>query len=335
MENRAYALAAGLFTLLLGIGVAATALWFSGKTITTNNYVLVSRYAVTGLNLQAPVRYRGVAVGKVVSIDFDPHEPRSILVGITAKTGTPLTKGTYAQLGSQGVTGLSYVILDDDGSKPEPLTAEGDKPARIEVRPSFIDSVSASGQEMINNFNQVAKRVNMLLSEENQRQLASTLRNLDRASGKVAALAASLEPAAKALAPAVKAIEPAVKAIEPAVKAIEPAMKALPALAADAGAAFRRADTLFANLNQRVESFERAAKSAEHFSIQGVAVSEAMLDESLPRLNALLEDLQRSSRALERLLNEVSDQPQSIVFGRNPPPPGPGEPGFASQRGSR
>lgn len=321
MENRAYALAAGLFTLLLGIGVAATALWFSGKTTTTNNYVLVSRYAVTGLNLQAPVRYRGVAVGKVVSIDFDPHEPRSILVGITAKTGTPLTKGTYAQLGSQGVTGLSYVILDDDGSKPEPLTAEGDQPARIEVRPSFIDSVSALGQEMINNFNQVAKRVNTLLSEENQRQLASTLRNLDRASGKVAALAASLEPAAKALAPAVKAIEPAVKA--------------LPALAGDAGAAFRRADTLFANLNQRVESFERAAKSAEHLSIQGVAVSEAMLDESLPRLNALLEDLQRSSRALERLLNEVNDQPQSIVFGRNPPPPGPGEPGFASQRGSR
>lgn len=321
MENRAYALAAGLFTLLLGIGVAATALWFSGKTTTTNNYVLVSRHAVTGLNVQAPVRYRGVAVGKVVSIDFDPHEPRSILVGITAKTGTPLTKGTYAQFGSQGVTGLSYVILDDDGAKPEPLTAEGDKPARIEVRPSFIDSVSASGQEMINNFNQVAKRVNTLLSEENQRQLASTLRNLDRASGKVAALAASLEPAAKALAPAVKAIEPAVKA--------------LPALAGDAGAAFRRADTLFANLNQRVESFERAAKSAEHLSIQGVAVSEAMLDESLPRLNALLEDLQRSSRALERLLNEVNDQPQSIVFGRNPPPPGPGEPGFASQRGSR
>ena len=33
MENRAYALAAGLFTILLGIGVVATALWFSGEAV--------------------------------------------------------------------------------------------------------------------------------------------------------------------------------------------------------------------------------------------------------------------------------------------------------------
>ena len=328
MENRAYALAAGLFTLLLGSGVFATAVWFSGETVETGNYLLVSRHAVSGLNPQAPVRFRGVTVGKVVSIDFDPLEPRSILVEITVRTGTPLSRGTYAQLGSQGVTGLSYVILDDDGSKPEPLAAEADKLARIEVRPSFIDSVSASGQELLDSFSQVAKRMNALLSEENQRQLASTLRNLDRASGKVAALATSLEPA-------VKALEPTVKAIEPAVKAIEPAVKALPALAGDAGAAFRRADTLLANLNQRVESFERAANSAEHLSSQGVAVSETMLNESLPRFNVLLEDLQRSSRGLERLLSEINEQPHSIVFGKNPLPPGPGEPGFALQRGVR
>lgn len=307
MENRAYALAAGLFTLLLGIGVVAAALWFSGETIETNNYVLVSRHAVTGLNPQAPVRYRGMAVGKVVSIDFDPREPRSILIGITAKTGTPLTRGTYAQLGSQGVTGLSYVMLDDDGSQPEPLAAEGSKPARMEVRPSFIDSISVSGQEMMDNFSQASKRVNTLLSEENQQQLAGALRNLEQASGRFASLAAALEPTAKAL----------------------------PALANDAGVTLKRADTLLANLDRRVDSFERAANSAERLGNRGAAVSEAMLNESLPRLNALLEDLQRSSRGLERLLHEINDQPQSIMFGRNPPPPGPGEPGFAPQRRAR
>ncbi len=317
MENRAYALAAGLFTVLLGIGVFATAVWFSGETADTSNYLLVSRHPLSGLNSQAPVRYRGVTVGKVVSIDFDPLEPRSILVEITVRTGTPLSRGTYAQLGSQGVTGLSYVILDDDGSNYEPLVAAGDQLARIEVRPSFIDSVSASGQEMIDNFSQAAKRVNALLNEENQRQLASTLRNLDHASGRIAALATALEPA--------------VKAVEPALKAFEPALQALPALAGDAGVAFRRADALFANLNQRVESFERAAKSAEHLSLQGAALSESMLNESLPRLSMLLDDLQRSSRGLERLLADVNEQPQSIVFGRNPAPPGPGEPGFTQR----
>ena len=307
MENKAYALAAGLFTLLLGVGVIAAALWFSGNVVETQDYLLVSRYPVSGLNPQAPVRYRGVTVGKVVSIDFDPRDPRAIQVQISVRTGTPLTKGTYAQLGSQGVTGLSYVILDDDGSKPEPLVAESDNLARIDVKPSFIDSVSASGQDMIENFNQVARRVNTLLSDENQKQLVSTLRNLDQASGKFASLAI----------------------------AIEPTVKALPALASDTGIVLKRADTLLANLNQRVDSFERAAKSAEQLGNHGAALSEAMLIESLPRLNLLLEDLQRSSRGLERLLNEINEQPQSIVFGKNPIPPGPGEPGFPAQRGVR
>jgi phospholipid/cholesterol/gamma-HCH transport system substrate-binding protein len=307
MENRAYALAAGLFTLLLGVGVVAAALWFSGEAVETRDYLLVSRYPVSGLNAQAPVRYRGVTVGKVVSIDFDPLDSRTIQVQISVRTGTPLTKGTYAQLGSQGVTGLSYVMLDDDGSKPEPLMAEGDNLARIDVKQSFMDSVTASGQDMIDNFNHVAKRVDTLLSDDNQQQLASTLRNLDRASGKVASLAG----------------------------AIEPTVRALPALMNDTGIALKRADTLLANLNQRVDSFERAAKSAEQLGNNGAALSEAMLTESLPRLNVLLDDLQRSSRGLERLLNEINEQPQSIVFGKSALPPGPGEPGFATPRGTR
>lgn len=307
MENRAYALAAGMFTLLLGIGVVAAALWFSGDTVITENYVLVSRHPVSGLNVQAPVRYRGVTVGKVLSIDFDPLEPRTILVEISVKAGTPLTNGTFAQLGSQGVTGLSYVILDDDGTKPGPLVGEGDKLARIDVRPSFFDSVSASGQEMIDNFNQVAKRVNALLNDDNQKQLVSTLRKLDQASGKVAALASALEPAAKAL----------------------------PALANDAGVVLRRTDTLLANIDRRVDSFERAAKSAEQLGARGTALSEAMLTESLPRFNLLLDDLQRSSRSLDRLLGDINEQPHSLVFGRNPIPPGPGEPGFAAQGAAR
>ena len=307
MENRAYALAAGLFTILLGIGVVATALWFSGETVENNEYVLISRYPVSGLNPQAPVRYRGVTVGKVVDIKFDQQEARAILVTILVQTGTPLTEGTFARLGSQGVTGLAYVMLDDDGKKPTPLASQGTQVARIEVRPSFIDSVTETGEEMIGNFNQVAKRVNTLLSDDNQKQLVGTLRSLDTATGKVASLATSMQPT----------------------------VKALPALLNDTAVALKRADTLLVNINQRLDSFERAAQGAEKFSLSGASLSEAMMAESVPRLNVLLDDVQRSSRGLERLLNEINEQPASLIFGRNPMPPGPGEPGFGAQRGTR
>ena len=39
MENKAYALAAGLFTLLLGAGVIFVAMWFSGKTESRESFV--------------------------------------------------------------------------------------------------------------------------------------------------------------------------------------------------------------------------------------------------------------------------------------------------------
>jgi phospholipid/cholesterol/gamma-HCH transport system substrate-binding protein len=97
----------------------------------------------------------------------------------------------------------------------------------------------------------------------------------------------------------------------------------------------KRADTLLANIDRRVDSFERAAKSAEQLSNNGAALTDAMLTETVPRLNVLLDDVQRSSRGLERLLNEVNEQPASLIFGRNPTPPGPGEPGFAAQRGTK
>src|SRR5688572_31892409 len=101
MENRAHALAAGIFTLLLAIGAVAAALWFSGEAIETDEYRLISRYPVSGLNPQALVRYRGLMVGKVVDIRFDPSEPRTILIDISVRSGTPVTQGTYAQLASQ------------------------------------------------------------------------------------------------------------------------------------------------------------------------------------------------------------------------------------------
>jgi len=306
MENRAHALAAGLFTLLLGLGVIAVSAWFGGDTVETKNFMLVSRHPVSGLNAQAPVRFRGVTVGKVVAINFNPEDPLSILVEIAIRADTPLTQGTFAQLGSQGVTGLAYVILDDKGNKPGALASEDGKLARIDVHPSFMDSVTDSGQAMVENFNEVAKRVNTLLSDDNQKHLVSAVRNLDTMSARVSTLATSLEPT----------------------------VRAMPALAADAGVALKRADALMANLNQRVEAFERAAKGAERLTDSGAALSDAMLAETLPRLNQLADELQRTARGIERTLNDLDEQPHSLIFGRNPLPPGPGEAGF-SARGAR
>lgn len=315
MENKAYALAAGLFTLLLGASIIVAAMWFSGNTVQRESYVLESKFTVSGLSLQAPVRLRGVDVGKVESIQFDPENPRLILIGVAVNSGTPITRGTVGQLGSQGVTGLSYVMLEDDGARPEPLPPSREKTARIPMRQSFIDELSGSGKDLIAEFGQVARRLNALLDENNQAQLMRTLAGVETVAGRVVALAGDIQPVAGNVI----------------------------ALTVDARQVLQRADALLVNLNnltqqlaQRVDTLDRIAKSAEQIGGSAQSVSNAALAESLPRINQLLGELARNSRNLDRLLTELNDQPVSLLFGRPQAAPGPGEPGFNPQReGSR
>jgi phospholipid/cholesterol/gamma-HCH transport system substrate-binding protein len=311
MENRAYAFAVGLFTLLLGAGVVLAALWFSRNTESREIYEIESRYPVTGLNPQAPVRFRGVEVGRVESIEFSREDPRKILVAVSVRSDTPVTRGTYAQLGSQGVTGLSYVLLDDDGDKPQPLTPGESAQTRIQVRPSYLDEITVAGKTLVTGADDVARRLNALLSEGNQAQLIKTLASLESATIAVARVAGKLDPA----------------------------VRDLPAVSADARKALARADALLVSMNKlteelsrRVDTLDQVSKSAEQVGGAAQSLSGAAVGDTLPRIHSLLEELARNSRAFDRLLTELNEQPSSLVFGRPAVAPGPGEAGFSAPR---
>ena len=49
---------------------------------------------------------------------------------------------------------------------------------------------------------------------------------------------------------------------------------------------------------------------------------------TLPRANALMKELTDTTRQFSRLLESLDNNPQSLIFGRPPVRPGPGEPGF-------
>ena len=121
MENRAHALAAGLFVMVLSMALIATASWFTGDTGTRDKYLVVSESPVTGLNAQATVRYRGVTVGKVENISLDPNNHRVILIRIAVDKNVPLNTKAYAQLGYQGLTGLAFVQLNEESDEGERL----------------------------------------------------------------------------------------------------------------------------------------------------------------------------------------------------------------------
>lgn len=309
MENRSHALVAGLFTLALAAALVGWAWWLTGgERGRRAAYLVVSESAVTGLAEQAPVRYLGVQVGRVERIRFDPTRGRTILVRISVDAETAVSDRTYAQLGYQGVTGLSYLDLKDDPGPPGgPLATSDREPARIPMRPSLLQQVGQSGEELMLSARDAAERLAQVLNPGNQRRFAATLDNVQQATAGFAEMQ----------------------------RTIAPALRDLPGLSQQLEQLLARADVLVGNLNhltvearRQAEALDAVGRAASELG----AVASDVHDVTLPRANRLMERLGRSSESLDELLRAQRDQPFGLLLGPAPAPPGPGEPGYAEPR---
>ena len=93
MENRSHALTTGFFTITLLIAAILYGLWFNRDRVERVPYVIATAQAIPGLNPQAPVRYRGLEVGRVGGIAFDPKVAGQILVTLNINTDPPEIRG--------------------------------------------------------------------------------------------------------------------------------------------------------------------------------------------------------------------------------------------------
>ena len=104
----------GAFVLILGALLIAGVLWLaSGGALqkSYNQYLAIADESVAGLNLNAPVKYNGVDVGKVRKIWLDPVNPQRVILLFAIERGTPIKEDTIAVLKTQGLTGIAYVEL--------------------------------------------------------------------------------------------------------------------------------------------------------------------------------------------------------------------------------
>ena len=301
MENRSHALIAGLFVILLSAAMAVTATWLSGETIDHAHYILTSDGSVSGLNPQAAVRFRGVKVGKVEDIGFDPENSRFIRIRIGVDRNVPLTKGVFAQLGYQGVTGLAYIQLDDDGNQPELLQTNETDLARIQMRTSTLANIVISGQDLLNSVNETVKRMNHLLNDQNQERFSHLLENMENAATDFGSFTEQLQPN----------------------------LKSLPELTSKTNSLLGNADQLVKNINRVVEKIGQQGGI-----IDDLSQSAEELADTIPRVQEAIDGVKHGTRNVDRVLLQLEEQPRSLIFGKTPPPPGPGENGFISPQGT-
>jgi phospholipid/cholesterol/gamma-HCH transport system substrate-binding protein len=309
LEDRAHAIAAGLFTLLLTVCALAAVWWFSGKRGDTRELQLVSERTVSGLASQAQVRFRGIRSGKVDRITIDSKDPRLILVNVIVEEWLPITTATTAEIKMQGVTGLAFVELSDNGRDGQPLPEREGEVPRIPLRPSTFDTAGDQLAATLEQVKELAKRANAVLSPDNIESLGNTLSNLETASAE----------AGKALRQLPETIAAVRRFASP-----ENAER-VARLVAHLESAGRETGPLLKETRDLVASMQAVSRRLDEL---GAEVGGRMSGEALPGLNVLLHDLSANSRQLSRLLVQLEQSPQELLVRRSAAIPGPGEAGF-------
>jgi phospholipid/cholesterol/gamma-HCH transport system substrate-binding protein len=188
MEREANYAAVGAFVLIVALLGALFVYWYSDtrEHRDYNRYEIYFTGSVSGLDKGGAVRYLGVGVGRVVDIRIDPRDSSRVEVIVDIDARTPISGQTVAELQLQGITGLLYIDLHEDNKKqPATPAVAGFKYPVIRSAPSRFDVFLASLPELVAGANDVVKRADQLLSNENLSAVSAAIGNLDKASSRL------------------------------------------------------------------------------------------------------------------------------------------------------
>lgn len=303
----------GLFTIVACVAFVVAAFGLGVRSIDqeTSTYHTYFDEAVQGLEIGAPVKYRGVGVGKVAAIEI-AADRRHVDVSLALRTAEIRRLGLdeqgpggaspalRTQLGSQGITGVKFVSIDffdpkTNPVRPLPFAADARTiPAAASLMKGLEDSlVKALDRlpELIDAAVASLGRIDKVLEDFHGQHipevLASSLGNLN---GAVSDLRQVLRHVDQARIP-----EKAAKAIDHMDEAIGKVTLVLGRFDGDAGL---------------VASAQRATDSVGDLG-RGLTSSTAELDR-------VLRDLGDAARSVRELADAIERDPDILVKGRAP-----------------
>ncbi len=309
MENRSHALMTGFFTIALLVAAVLAGLWFNRDRSEKSPYEIVTTQSIPGLNPQASVRYRGLEVGRVDDIIFDPRVTGQILIRLSVNSGSPITTTTFASLGYQGVTGIAFIQLDDDRSGSPLVHSDKEHPARIPLRPGLLDQLEKRGLAILEKTEHITASIDKLMSPENQKTIIGAFDNIGKAASAYGALPAKLEPTLERLPVLANKLD---------------------GLATSATSMTHNFDKLATGLQAPDGPIARLNTTVDRVGSSLEGVTSDMELQTLPHLTEMTDEAKSSLRAIKKTATSLSDRPQSLLFGSPNAQPGPGEPGFAA-----
>lgn len=316
MENRSHALMTGFFTIALLIAAVLAGIWFNRDRVERVPYQIATTESIPGLNPQAAVRYRGLEVGKVDDISFNPAVAGQIVIRISVDPEAPVTKTTFASLGYQGVTGIAFIQLDDDKTGSPLLRSDKNHVAVIPLRQGILDQLEKRGLVILQKTEEITARLDQLVGPENQKIMIGAFESIGKT--------------AEAYAAIPKQLEPTLKRLPELTARAEQSMASFNELSASASKTVKNYDRLATALQAPDGPITRLTATVDRVGSSLEGVTSDLELETLPHVVSMADEARTSLRAVKRTANSLSDRPQGLLFGNASAPPGPGEPGFVA-----
>lgn len=298
----------GAFVIVLSSALIAGVLWLAAGGAVQKKfdlYLATEDESVAGLNVNAPVKYSGVDVGKVRQIQLDPANPQRVILLFAIERGTPIKEDTVAVLKTQGLTGIAYVELSGGARDAPPLRAtEGNEYPVIRSKPSLSARLENVLTDVLAKLDSTTNNINALLSDENRVALKNMLADINTVTRTIAARKDTLDAG-----------------IANAARTFENASRATAQFAPVIDRIGRSADAVEKMANEAALTSINAGKTVDAV---GTDVKR-LTAETLPEAERLLGEMSVLATSLRRLSEKIEGSPGGLLVGRRPVPPGPGE----------
>ena len=298
----------GAFVLVLSVVLIGVVLWLAaGGAFQTKYdlYLAIEDESVSGLNLNAPVKYNGVDVGKVRQIHLDPANPERVILMFAIERGTPIKVDTVAVLKIQGLTGIAYVELSGGARDAPPLRVlAGNEYPVIRTKPSLSARLENVLTNVLAKLDSTSNHINAILSDENQAAFKSALADIATVAHTIAARKNTIDTG---MANAARTFETASRAAEqfgPVIERIGRSAEAVEKMGNEAALASASAGKTVDAVGADVKRFTA---------------------ETLPEVERLLGEMSVLATSLRRLSEKIEGSPGGILLGRRAVPSGPGE----------
>jgi phospholipid/cholesterol/gamma-HCH transport system substrate-binding protein len=315
MESKVNFAAVGAFVIVLAVALIGGGLWLTSGKYYRKVYDVYQTYmteSVSGLNLNAPVRYRGVDVGRVRSIMLAPGNVEQVQLTLDIERGTPVKEDTLATLRTQGLTGIAFLELSA-GRKDSPVlrASPGQPYPVIASAPSLMERLETATPVLLANLARTTDNLNALLDEPNRRALGSTLADLAVLSRTLAerssAIDATLGNAARTMDNAARATAELPQLVQRFERTAD-ALERMAGEVAGAGASAR------GTLDSARSTLDSSRADVTQFT-----------GTTLPEAREMIAELRGLTAAMRRVVEEVERDPRVLLQGPRPAKRGPGE----------